>query len=89
MLRGTYLGVKTIKEKKAMITTKVATSWREEVVNGQVSLFVKDYTYDLCTVPKCNIFHNYKKRFFTEIKQKKIDMRNRKYSFLVYASNTD
>lgn len=36
-LVGAYLGVKTIKKKKAMITTKVVTSGREEAEGQQAS----------------------------------------------------
>ena len=32
-----------------MITIKVITSLRVEVINGQRSLFVKEYIYGLCT----------------------------------------
>lgn len=82
-----HLGGKTTE--KEMITMKAVTSLREVVVSGQRSLFVKEYIYVLCTFPKCNIFHNGKKRSLKTFNQKRIDMRNRKRSVLFYASNTD
>lgn len=69
MLRGKYLGVKT-KEKKAMVAANVVTSWREETVSQQGSLFVKNYIYVFCTFLKCNIFHSFKKKGFLKIKTK-------------------
>ena len=33
--QGVYLGIKTIEENKAMVTIKVVTSYREEVVSGK------------------------------------------------------
>ena len=70
-----------------MITVKVViTSLREEVVSGQISLFVKEYIYVLCTFPNCNLFHNCKKR---SLKKKRELTLETKCFVLFCASNID